>query len=112
MTDQNKAALKRIAEIIEAVDNRAMVGDIVTPTLKEMTQYEISEIYELASTRAVSPSEWQVPEGWKLVPIEPTAAMCNAVRDSCLYNGSDTWADACKAMLAAAPPNNHNRKGA
>jgi len=46
----NEKRLKRIAEIIEAVDNRCMAVDgSVTPTLKEMTQKEISEIYALAS---------------------------------------------------------------
>lgn len=41
--------LKRIAEIIENVDDRCMhVDGPVTPTLEEMTQEEISEIYELA----------------------------------------------------------------
>ena len=42
--------LARIAEIIEAVDQRCMAVDgPVTPTLKEMTQAELSEIYVLAS---------------------------------------------------------------
>ncbi len=42
--------LKRIAGIIERVDNRCMAADgPVTPTLQEMTQSEISEIYKLAS---------------------------------------------------------------
>lgn len=41
--------LGRIAEIIELVDSRCMVADgPVTPTLKEMTQGEISEIYHLS----------------------------------------------------------------
>lgn len=41
--------LERIAAIIEAVDNRCMAADgPVTPTLKEMTQAEISEVYALA----------------------------------------------------------------
>jgi len=45
-------SLERIAEIIEEVDNRAMVADgPVTPTLEEMTQEEISEIWELSKTR-------------------------------------------------------------
>ena len=47
-------AIKRLAEIkqiIEGVDNRAMAGDIVTPTLQEMTQAEISRIYALAGGR-------------------------------------------------------------
>lgn len=45
----NIQKLQRIAEIIEAVDHRASFGAIVTPTLEEMTQEEISEIYEIAS---------------------------------------------------------------
>lgn len=41
--------LNRIAEIIESVDNRCLAVDgLVCPTLKEMTQSEISEIYKLA----------------------------------------------------------------
>lgn len=41
--------LWKIAEIIEAVDNRCMAADgPVAPTLSEMTQAEISEIYRLA----------------------------------------------------------------
>ena len=49
MTNQER--LKRIAEIIEAVDHRASFGAIVTPTLQEMTQAEMSEVYALASQR-------------------------------------------------------------
>lgn len=46
--------LARIARIIEAVDDRCMAADgLVTPTLKEMRQSEISEIYELALGRPV-----------------------------------------------------------
>lgn len=48
-----------------------------------------------------------VPEGWKLVPIEPTVAMLNAGEDTFIstYTGTPTsdpdtvWA----AMIAAAP---------
>lgn len=40
--------LGRIREIIESVDNRCIAADgPVTPTLEEMTQEEMSEIYEL-----------------------------------------------------------------
>ena len=43
------ARLALIAEIIEDVDHRCMAADgPVTPTLQEMTQREISEIYRLA----------------------------------------------------------------
>lgn len=44
--------LRRIASIIEAVDNRCAAADgPVTPTLQEMTQREISAIYALAIAR-------------------------------------------------------------
>lgn len=47
--DQARIKLREIRRIIEAVDNRAMAADgPVTPTLKEMTQLEISRIYKLA----------------------------------------------------------------
>lgn len=46
-------ALARIAEIIEGVDQRCMACDgPVTPTLQEMRQSEISEIYKLAKRDA------------------------------------------------------------
>lgn len=49
----DKKRLQRIKEIIEAVDTRAMACDgPVPPTLKEMTQREISEIYRLAGGEA------------------------------------------------------------
>lgn len=48
MTDAER--LSRIARIIEQVDVRCMASDgPVPPTLSEMTQAEISEIYELAN---------------------------------------------------------------
>ena len=51
-----EARLKRIATIIERVDERCMAVDgPVTPTLEEMTQREISEIYSLAALREERP---------------------------------------------------------
>ena len=51
-TSQTYSAAQRlvaIKEAIEAVDQRAMAADgDVTPTLQEMTQAEMSKIYELA----------------------------------------------------------------
>ena len=42
--------LARIRQIIEDVDNRCMAADgPVTPTLQEMRQKEITEIYRLAA---------------------------------------------------------------
>lgn len=49
--------LAEIAAIIEAVDHRCMAADgPVTPTLREMTQKEISRIYKLAALDVVRPS--------------------------------------------------------
>ena len=48
-----------------------------------------------------------VPEGWKLVPIEPTDEMINKVIDerlAALVSGKDhSMLDIYRAMLAAAP---------
>lgn len=47
--------LNGIAKIIETVDNRCLAADgPVTPTLSEMTQAEISEIYKLSKWVAVT----------------------------------------------------------
>lgn len=44
----HEARLNTIARIIELVEHRASFGATVTPTLKAMTQEEISRIYLLA----------------------------------------------------------------
>lgn len=54
-------------------------------------------------------SGWRIPEGWKLVPIEPTEAMTDALErhehycDSCKGVAFTGWAG-YSAMLDAAPP--------
>ena len=61
---QQKARLARIAEIIERVDARCLAADgPVTPTLREMTQSELSEIY--AAAKAIEggvPLEGNMPQ--------------------------------------------------
>jgi|GEM_PF-2984427 len=45
-----EARLERVAQIIEAVDSRAMAADgPVSSTLQEMTQEEMSAIYAIAT---------------------------------------------------------------
>ena len=55
-----------------------------------------------------------IPEGWKLVPVEPTGEMCEVqhigvdvfvgmARDECYSIGGADAANLYKAMLAAAP---------
>lgn len=69
----NKERLKRIAEIIEAVDNRCMAVDgPVTPTLQEMTQKEILEIYNLASHKADSADKKKLGKKYVCRLCEPT----------------------------------------
>ena len=46
----------------------------------------------------LAPPPPKVPEGWQLVPKEPTPEMLNAAEGDC-----DTFDDYYKAMLAAAP---------
>lgn len=52
MTNKTKMTtaqrLAEIARIIESVDQRCMADGPVTPTLREMTQAELSRIYRLA----------------------------------------------------------------
>lgn len=48
----NEQRLELIADVIERVDNRCMASDTVTPTLQEMRQEEISEIYALAKGKS------------------------------------------------------------
>ena len=48
----NKERLRRIAQIIEAVDDRCTAADgPPTPTHKEITLAEVRKIYRLAKTR-------------------------------------------------------------
>jgi len=57
------------------------------------------EIWQ-AALAAQPPAVAAIPEGWKLVPIEPTDEMCNAeALDVGKKTARSTWA----AMLAAAP---------
>lgn len=50
------ARLNRIAAIIEEVDRRAQFGATVTPTLREMTQDEMSAIYAQSKGQ---PEDWR-----------------------------------------------------
>lgn len=60
-----------------------------------------------AFARAAHAQRQQVPEGWQLVPVEPTQEMTEAGATSINYNGGNArWSDIREAwadMLAAAP---------
>lgn len=64
--------------------------------------------HDCAKCKAVQQvAEPSVPEGWKLVPIEPTHLQSKAAADAWLGCDSKLYLDkamaAAKAMLAAAP---------
>jgi hypothetical protein len=52
----------------------------------------------------VNPAQQGVPEGWKLVPVEPTAAMISAFEHApCAENYTDAATWAWEAMLDVVP---------
>ena len=53
------------------------------------------------NTRAALAGEWRVPEGWRLVPVEPTFAMCVDGDQAAEYKADARAIYA--AMLSAAP---------
>lgn len=82
-------------------------------TINAMIELIERQERELAAARGATVSipliregdRW--PEGWKLVPVDPTDEMAQAGNDSRHENESPFWreimADAYRAMLAAAP---------
>jgi hypothetical protein len=57
--------------------------------------YEIEPLY-------ASPALTE-PEGWRLVPVEPTDEMLHAAQDATISTGWDQARDCYAAMLAASP---------
>lgn len=66
---------------------------------------EIEDLQEeLQRVRRQHAQQWSVPEGWKLVPVEPTATMISAFEHApCAENYTDAATWAWEAMLDAAP---------
>ena len=65
--------------------------------------YEVQAAWDAWQERAAQPAP-SIPEGWKLVPIEPTLSMCiqgDNAREN-IDDGTRTPA-IYRAMLAAAP---------
>lgn len=56
----------------------------------------------LYTTQKPAHTEQVVPDGWKLVPIEPTEGMLDEF-DSIIDFGADDSVDAWKRLIAAAP---------
>ena len=77
--------------IVELEDIAEIVGQSASERAKRIT--ELQDALDLAE-EAVRAKQPAVPEGWQLVPVEPTSAMLIAV-------GAAT--PRYRAMLAAAP---------
>jgi hypothetical protein len=78
---------------------------------KKIDGYEAAKVYAamqkaMGAPTAAQPAVPAVPEGWKLVPIEPTQEMIDAfpqIRGEDV--GRELWAD----LLAAAPQGSDNK---
>lgn len=87
-------------------------------TLAEAQAYAQTD-FESRIRSALTSKEAGAPEGWKLVPVEPTKEMTLAAHKAVAVTTPDgTWAlardeasRAYRAMLAASPPNGESREG-
>lgn len=69
--------------------------------------------FDEALTHAIEHMKRGAPEGWQLVPKEPTNLMCDAGSDKfeCINNGNEYGSEQIyKAMLSAAPEPPRERK--
>lgn len=89
----------------------ALTAFIGKPLENPLSRGEVMEAARIALAALTAPA---VPEGWKLVPIEPTDEMCKAAfeaRDKWPSAHCDNWREQrysfaqprYKAMLDAAP---------
>ncbi|MFO7074184.1 hypothetical protein P3E18_28520, partial [Pseudomonas aeruginosa] len=58
---------------------------------------------KVADEKVVAQAQHSVPEGWKLVPIEPTQAQLSAGQTAWLADPMRRSTTLYRAMLAAAP---------
>ena len=83
--------------IVELEDIAEIVGQSASERSKRIT--ELQDALELAE-EAVRAKQPPAPEGWMLVPVEPTMDMVSAATHSAVGFGTRA---AYQAMLAAAP---------
>ena len=91
MTTENQKAVPLVDELaIEASLVESGITSKRLPTVLRMAE---------ASLRAQG-----VPDGWRLVPVEPTGEMQSAWDSSAFNEDSDEeWRGAYRAMISAAP---------
>ena len=84
--------------IVELEDIAEIVGQSASERSKRIVEL-LQDALELAD-EAVRAKQQAVPEGWQLVPVEPTPEMVQAATHSAVGFGTRA---AYRAMLAAAP---------
>lgn len=99
MADLDQEALEAAHK---AYEHHGHLGDLKTQRLSDECLSAVIRAY-LSSL----PADGLVPEGWVLVPREPTAAMINAAPASFSESFKAIWPHICgdiyRAMIAAAP---------
>ena len=83
------------------IERAAEIHRTMTPHQMALRIVELQDALELAD-EAVRAKQQAVPEGWQLVPVEPTEAMISEVIDAGSFDEDDVtyfW----DSMLAAAP---------
>lgn len=127
LSDETKTHLLDKSEEIDRLRAAVMQSPPATELAPESWREELETIAEIleadgdewncaARIRKIlktSPSEAQVPEGWKLVPVEPTAEMVGAACDE-EQRPLPMWSRMgaiYKAMLAASPAPDHSGGG-
>ncbi|UQY33553.1 hypothetical protein K8U54_17775 [Pseudomonas fulva] len=79
-------------------------NDSHAATFQSLGQYRSALLKEIVSIQHEQPAGVAVPDGWKLVPVEPAPAILNAIDllcdDHSAFNDSDAF---WRYLLAAAP---------
>ena len=86
--------------IVELEDIAEIVGQSASERSKRIT--ELQDALELAEEAVRAKHVPAVPDGWQLVPVEPTEAMISEVIDAGSFD-EDGVAYFWDSMLAAAP---------
>ncbi|WP_313124750.1 hypothetical protein [Pseudescherichia sp.] len=110
MSNFDSKALASAREVITLTRQEHIGGEV---QLLAKIQCLFIEAMEYAAPQSFGNSEQlnspAVPDGWVMVPIEPTAEMCkafdysNAWKEVDFWEGSFDLASGWRAMLAAAP---------
>jgi predicted membrane-bound mannosyltransferase len=88
-----KTKIERAAEIHRTMTPRQMALHIV----------ELQDALELAEEAVRAKQFPVVPDGWQLVPVDPTSEMALAATNASLRNPAINGVHQYRAMLAAAP---------